>query len=165
MCTMIKVNKYTVKQRVSHVLQITFHNNTNSYTNFTVYLYTDFTVYSYTHFTVYSYTDFTVYSYIDFTVYSYYDFTVYSYYDFTVYSYTDFTVYSYTDFTVYSMCLKFKIFIVVCSRFSKLTFLKNYFRNTIRVSNGLDPDQDQHSVSPNVGSNCLQRLSVFAFTS
>ena len=27
--------------------------------------------------------------------------------------------------------------------FSKLTFSKNYFRNTIRASNGMEPDQDQ----------------------
>ena len=33
---------------------------------------------------------------------------------------------------------------------------KNYFRNTIRVSNGLDPDRDQCSVRP----DGLQRLSV-----
>ena len=33
--------------------------------------------------------------------------------------------------------------------FLKSTFSKNYFRNTIRLSNSLDPDQ---------GSNCLQRL-------
>ena len=26
--------------------------------------------------------------------------------------------------------------------------------------NGLDPDQDLHSVSPDVGPNCLQRLSA-----
>ena len=32
--------------------------------------------------------------------------------------------------------------------------------NTIRVSNGLDPDQDQHSVGPDLGPNCLQRLSA-----
>ena len=30
------------------------------------------------------------------------------------------------------------------------------FRNTIRMSNGLDPDQDRRSV----GSNCLQRLTA-----
>ena len=30
--------------------------------------------------------------------------------------------------------------------FQNVPFQKNYFRNTIRVSNGLDPDQDQHSV-------------------
>ena len=43
---------------------------------------------------------------------------------------------------------------------SKLTFSKNYFRNTNRVSNGLDPDQDRHFVGPDLGPNCLQRLSA-----
>ena len=28
--------------------------------------------------------------------------------------------------------------------FSKLTFSNIYFRNTIKVSNGSDPDQDRH---------------------
>ena len=28
--------------------------------------------------------------------------------------------------------------------------------NTIRVSNGLDPDQDRHCVGPDVCPNCLQ---------
>ena len=32
---------------------------------------------------------------------------------------------------------------------------KNSFRNTIRVSNSLDPYQDQHSVGPDLGPNCL----------
>ena len=36
----------------------------------------------------------------------------------------------------------------------------DFFKNNIRVSNGLDPDQDQHSVSPDLGPNCLQRLSA-----
>ena len=36
----------------------------------------------------------------------------------------------------------------------------NYFRNTTRVSNGLDPDQDQCYDSPDLGPNCLQRLSA-----
>ena len=44
--------------------------------------------------------------------------------------------------------------------FSKLTFSKNSFRNPIRVSNGLDQDQDRHSVSPDLGPNHLQRLTV-----
>ena len=36
-----------------------------------------------------------------------------------------------------------------------------YFRNTIRMSNGLDPDQDLlNSVSPDMGPNRLQRLSA-----
>ena len=32
--------------------------------------------------------------------------------------------------------------------------------NTIKVSNGLDPDQDRRSVGPDMGSNCSQRLSA-----
>ena len=44
--------------------------------------------------------------------------------------------------------------------FSKLTFSKNSFRNTIKVSNALDPDQDRHFVSPDLGTNYLQRLSA-----
>ena len=38
---------------------------------------------------------------------------------------------------------------------AKLTFSKNSFRNKIRVSNPLDPDQDQHSVGPDLDPNCL----------
>ena len=45
--------------------------------------------------------------------------------------------------------------------FSKGTFSKKSFRNTsIRVSNSLDPDQDRHSVGPDLGPTCLQRLSA-----
>ena len=40
---------------------------------------------------------------------------------------------------------------------SKLTFSKNSFRNIIKVSNDLDPDQDHHSVGPDLGLNCLER--------
>ena len=32
--------------------------------------------------------------------------------------------------------------------------------NTIRVSNSLDPDQARRSVGPDLGTNCLQRLSA-----
>ena len=42
--------------------------------------------------------------------------------------------------------------------FFKLTFSINSFRNTIRVSNGLDLDQD--SVGLDLSPNCLQRLSA-----
>ena len=35
----------------------------------------------------------------------------------------------------------------------------NFF-NTIRVSKSLDPDQAQHFVGPDLGPNCLQRLSA-----
>ena len=44
--------------------------------------------------------------------------------------------------------------------FSKFTFSKNYFKNTISVSNGLDPNQDGHFVGPDLGPRCLQRLSA-----
>ena len=39
--------------------------------------------------------------------------------------------------------------------FSKLTFSKSYFKNTIRVSNSLDPDQ---------GPDSLQRISADGVT-
>ena len=39
-------------------------------------------------------------------------------------------------------------------------FSKKSFKNNIRVSNCLDPDQDGHSFSPNLGPKCLQRLSA-----
>ena len=44
--------------------------------------------------------------------------------------------------------------------FSKSTVLKNSFRSIIRVSNGLDPDQDRCSVGPDLNPNCLQRLTA-----
>ena len=30
------------------------------------------------------------------------------------------------------------------------------------MSNGLDPDQDRHVVGPDLGPNCLQRLSLIS---
>ena len=42
----------------------------------------------------------------------------------------------------------------------KINFFKNSITNTIRVSNGLDSDQDRRSVGPDLGPNCLQRLST-----
>ena len=44
--------------------------------------------------------------------------------------------------------------------FSKSTFSKNYFRNTIRVSNSAAQGQARRSVEPDLGPNCLQRLSA-----
>ena len=41
--------------------------------------------------------------------------------------------------------------------FVVMSFSKNSFWNFIRVSNNVDPDQDQHSVGPDLGLNCLQR--------
>ena len=44
--------------------------------------------------------------------------------------------------------------------FFKINFFTNSFRNTFRVSNGLDPDQNLHSDSPDPSQHCLQRLST-----
>ena len=44
--------------------------------------------------------------------------------------------------------------------FPKKKFPKNSFRNTTRGSNGFDPDQDGCFVIPDLGLNCLQRLSA-----
>ena len=45
--------------------------------------------------------------------------------------------------------------------FFKINFFeKKSFTNTIRVSNSLDPDQVRHFVGPDLGPNCLQRLSA-----
>ena len=41
---------------------------------------------------------------------------------------------------------------------SKSTFLDYFFRNNIRVSSSLDPDQAQRFVTLDQGPNCLQRL-------
>ena len=51
----------------------------------------------------------------------------------------------------------FECFFVVCK---KSTFSINSFRNTIRVSNSLDPYQARHFVGPGFVPNCLQRLSA-----
>ena len=44
--------------------------------------------------------------------------------------------------------------------FFKSTFSKISLRNSIRVSNSLEPDQARHFVRPDLGPNCLQRLSA-----
>ena len=51
-------------------------------------------------------------------------------------------------------------FFAVCWIFSKSTFSNNYFRNIISVSNRLNPDQARRFVGPDLGPNCLQRLSA-----
>ena len=49
---------------------------------------------------------------------------------------------------------------------SSVDFFQNYFfsqntlKSTTRMPKSLDLDQDQHSVSPDLGPNCLQRLSA-----
>ena len=41
---------------------------------------------------------------------------------------------------------------------SKFTFSKNSFKNTIRMSNKLELDQDQRFVGPDLATYCLQKL-------
>ena len=53
----------------------------------------------------------------------------------------------------------FRAFCRLLIFFSKYTFSKNSFRNTIRVSISLDPGQARHFVGPGLDPNCLQRLS------
>ena len=45
-----------------------------------------------------------------------------------------------------------------CSKI--IQFEKKCFRNIIRVSNSLNPDQARQFVGPDLGPNCLQRLSA-----
>ena len=44
--------------------------------------------------------------------------------------------------------------------FSKSKFSKKSFMNSFEVSNGLNPVQNQHFISLDLGPNCLQRLSA-----
>ena len=43
------------------------------------------------------------------------------------------------------------------TNFSQQIFHEHY---TIKVSNALEPDHDTHLVGPNLGPNCLQKLSA-----
>ena len=42
----------------------------------------------------------------------------------------------------------------------KINLFEKSFRNIIRVSNRLDPDQARHYFGPDLDPNCTQRLSV-----
>ena len=71
-----------------------------------------------------------------------------------------------SSFTALALCACWVFlyaFVVICRLFSELTVYKkeDKIRSTIRVSNGLDPDQDRRSVGPDLGPNCLQRLSAY----
>ena len=66
----------------------------------------------------------------------------------------------YSSSLTLGMLGNFHAFVAVCWLISKSTFSKNSFRITIWVSNSLDPDQDRQNVGPDLGPNCLQRLSA-----
>ena len=52
------------------------------------------------------------------------------------------------------------IFLLSADFFQNQLFRKKKIRNTIWVSNCLDLDQARHYVGPDLGPNCLQRLSA-----
>ena len=54
----------------------------------------------------------------------------------------------------------FNAFLSSADCFWKSTFLKNYFWNSIWVSNRLDPDQARHFVGPDLDPICLQMSSA-----
>ena len=63
------------------------------------------------------------------------------------------------DFLLFACWVILHAFLSSADFFQNQLFC-NSFRNIIRVSNSLDPDQDQHNVGPELDSNCSQRLSA-----
>ena len=54
-----------------------------------------------------------------------------------------------------------KLFLLYAVFFSKLNLIIKIFQSkSISTSNSLDPDQARHFVGPDLGPNCLQRLSA-----
>ena len=68
----------------------------------------------------------------------------------------------YCHLIILKLCMpgNFSRFLSSAAFFSKSIFSENSVRNTIRLSNSLDPDQDRYLVGPDLGPNCLQRLSA-----
>ena len=66
------------------------------------------------------------------------------------------------EFSALTFCMLCYFAILFCRLpiFFKINFSTNYFGNAIRASNGLDSEQNQCSVGPDLGPNCLQRLSA-----
>ena len=65
--------------------------------------------------------------------------------------------------TYLTLCPSGKFILLFCRLlifFQIQHFHKNSLRNTIRVPNSLDPDQAGHSIGPDLGPNCLQKLSA-----
>ena len=54
----------------------------------------------------------------------------------------------------------FETFVIICWLLININFFKNSYKNTIRVSNGLYPDQNRRSVGTELGPNYLQMLSA-----
>ena len=54
----------------------------------------------------------------------------------------------------------FTFLLLSSADFLNSTYSTNYFMNTIRVSNSLDPDQTRHFVGSDLVLNCLQRFTA-----
>ena len=54
----------------------------------------------------------------------------------------------------------FETIVIICWLLIKINFFKNSYRNTVRVSNGLYPDQNRRSVGTELSPNYLQMLSA-----
>ena len=65
-------------------------------------------------------------------------------------------------FGLLTLCIlgNFSCFLLSADFFFKINFFQANFRNTITVSNCLDPDQARHFVRLDLGGNCLQKLSA-----
>ena len=61
------------------------------------------------------------------------------------------------SFWIFQYCSYYSFTLFYCAIFYSLN---TGFFNTITVSNSLDPDQTRHFVGPDLGPNCLQRLSA-----
>ena len=72
-----------------------------------------------------------------------------------------------TNITVFreilNLCMlgNFACFFVFCLFLSKASFLNSSFRNTIRVSSSLDPDQARHFVGPDLVPNSLLMFQTY----
>ena len=64
------------------------------------------------------------------------------------------TLFAYEVICHLLICFKISLLLLL------LFFLKKYFRNIGRVSNNLDPDHALRFAGPDLGQNCLQRLSA-----
>ena len=62
--------------------------------------------------------------------------------------------------TDYMYTMKMYVYHEIIFYMSIFIFFKISFRNTLRVSNSLDPDQARHFVGTGLDPNCLQKLSA-----
>ena len=70
--------------------------------------------------------------------------------------------YTQTELILFNNTLHAGYFFMFCRllTFFKIKLFKKIFRNTMRVSNSLNPDQDGHFVRPDLGPNCLKRSAA-----